>query len=37
MLMKEKMKKVFIMADFDDTIFARKEQLEKEKVLRENR
>jgi hypothetical protein len=28
---------VFIMADFDDTIFARKEQLEKEKVLRENR
>ena len=27
----------FIVADFDDTIFAREEQLEKEKLLRENR
>ena len=29
--------KVFIIADFDDTIFAREEQLSNEKILRENR
>ena len=29
--------KVFIIADFDDTIFARNNQLSKEKILRENR
>ena len=29
--------KKFIVADFDDTIFARKNQLNKEKILRENR
>jgi len=28
--------KKFIMADFDDTIFAREQQLNKEKILREN-
>jgi hypothetical protein len=30
-------KKIFIVADFDDTIFARTNQLSKEKILRENR
>ena len=29
--------KIFIVADFDDTIFAREEQLSKEQILRENR
>ena len=29
--------KTFIVADFDDTIFAREEQLQKEQILRENR
>ena len=29
--------RTFIVADFDDTIFSRKEQLEKEQILRENR
>jgi len=37
LVMKGKKEKVFIMADFDDTIFARKNQLSKEKLLRENR
>ena len=35
--MKKNNKKVFIMTDFDDTIFSRKQQLNKEKILRENR
>ena len=35
--MKSNNEKKFIMADFDDTIFAREQQLNKEKILRENR
>ena len=35
--MKKNNEKVFVMADFDDTIFAREQQLNKEKILRENR
>jgi phosphatidate phosphatase APP1 len=30
-------KKILIISDFDDTIFSREEQLDKEQILRENR
>ena len=33
----EKKDETIIISDFDDTIFCRKEQLEKSQILRENR